>query len=63
MQASAESARVAIRLSRRDARNTLKKLKLHLEKDHEQEIDTCTNKYIKEADALYASKQRDIQNQ
>ena len=62
----AEEAKVAVRNIRRDAMEQLKKMKKNREiteddqKDAEEEIQKLTDKAIKEVDAIYAKKEKEI---
>lgn len=62
----AEETKVAIRSIRRDAIEQIKKLKKNSEiteddqKDAEEEIQKLTDKAIKEVDAIYAKKEKEI---
>ncbi len=63
---SAEEAKVAIRSIRRDAIEQIKKLKKNSEiteddqRDAEDEIQKLTDKAIKDVDAIYAKKEKEI---
>ena len=62
----AEEAKVAIRNIRRDAMEQIKKMKKNSEiteddqKDAEEEIQKMTDKAIKDVDAIYAKKEKEI---
>ena len=61
-KAEGENAKVSIRNDRKDANNELKKLDISedLLKNTEQDVQDLTDKYIKNIDALYVIKEKEI---
>ncbi len=61
-KAEAEHAKVGVRNARKDANNDIKKLDVSddMKKNSEADIQTLTDKYVKEIDSLFSVKEKEI---
>ena len=61
-KAEVENAKISIRTARKDANTEIKKSDASedIQKNHEIDIQNLTNQYIKKADEIFSTKEKEI---